>query len=419
MKLKTYQAETMSKALELVKHELGEDALIVATRSFKKKSPLGVFGPNVVEITARKVTSNDGVKRFTEGKNRQVTENRVKGGRLGHLYGQNKVDHFEQSQPRVPQSKIKPSRLDPSERIKPSRSENSSQNNIKHEISDLKQMVSELVRQQRKAKHSEMPEQLFETYLNLIEQEVADELAKELLADVQDALTGNELNNESLVGRKLLDIVERTIDTSGPISCNVNGSARTVALIGPTGVGKTTTIAKLAANFKLRQNKKVGLITMDTYRIGAVDQLRMYAQIIDVELKVVLTPEELQLAVDDFSDMDIIFIDTAGRSPQDDVKIKELQTFLDKISPDEVHLVLSTIGNQANMLRAAERFGCLGVDRVIFTKLDEAISCGIVFSVLKKVGASLSYVTTGQAVPDDIEVGNSRVLAQKLVLCQN
>jgi len=401
----------MSKALELVKHALGEDALIVATRSFKKKSPLGVFGPNVVEITARKVTPNDETKRFPKGK--------AKGGRLAHLYGQNNSDNVEQPQSRQHQPSNERVRLDHSDRVKPNRVENSSHNNIKHEISDLKQMVSELVSEQRKAKHSEMPDQLFDTYLNLIQQEVADELAKELLADVQDALTGNELNNQNIVGRKLLDIVERTIETSGPISCNVNGTARTVALIGPTGVGKTTTIAKLAANFKLKQNKKVGLITMDTYRIGAVDQLRMYAQIIDVELKVVLTPDELQVAVDEFSDMDIIFIDTAGRSPQDDVKIKELQTFLDKINPDEVHLVLSTIGNQANMLRAAERFGVLGVERVIFTKLDEAISCGIVFSVLKKVGASLSYITTGQAVPDDIEVGNSRMLAQKLVMCQN
>jgi flagellar biosynthesis protein FlhF len=401
----------MSKALELVKHALGEDALIVATRSFKKKSPLGVFGPNVVEITARKVTPNDETKRFAKGK--------AKGGRLAHLYGQKNSDNVEQPQSRQHQPSNERVRLDHSDRVKPNRVENSSHNNIKHEISDLKQMVSELVSEQRKAKHSEMPDQLFDTYLNLIQQEVADELAKELLADVQDALTGNELNNQNIVGRKLLDIVERTIETSGPISCNVNGTARTVALIGPTGVGKTTTIAKLAANFKLKQNKKVGLITMDTYRIGAVDQLRMYAQIIDVELKVVLTPDELQVAVDEFSDMDIIFIDTAGRSPQDDVKIKELQTFLDKINPDEVHLVLSTIGNQANMLRAAERFGVLGVERVIFTKLDEAISCGIVFSVLKKVGASLSYITTGQAVPDDIEVGNSRMLAQKLVMCQN
>jgi flagellar biosynthesis protein FlhF len=205
------------------------------------------------------------------------------------------------------------------------------------------------------------------------------------------------------------------VNTAGPVCENITGRARTVALIGPTGVGKTTTIAKLAANFKLRQNKKVGLITIDTYRIGAVDQLRTYAQIIDVPLRVVVTPNDLAEAIEMMSDMDVILIDTAGRSQTDKLKIRELQTFLDAAAPDEVHLVLSTTTHHAHMLSAAEEFSKLGVDRIILTKLDEAIGFGVVLSVLRNLDASLSYITTGQDVPDDIEVGSGRELARKLL----
>ena len=141
----------------------------------------------------------------------------------------------------------------------------------------------------------------------------------------------------------------------------------------------------------------------------------MYAQIIDVPLKVVLTPQELHEAIAMMDDMDIIFIDTAGRSQNDDLKIQELQTFLSLVNPDEVHLVLSTTGNQSHLITAAEKFRKVGVDRVIFTKLDEAISLGVVFSVLRKIDASLSYVTTGQDVPADIEVGSGCKLVKRLL----
>jgi len=260
-----------------------------------------------------------------------------------------------------------------------------------------------------------MPEQLFDLYLDLIQKEVADEIAREMIVQVQKEMTGNQLLNANLVRKRFIDIIDHMITATGPIQLNPDHTARVVALIGPTGVGKTTTIAKLAANLKLRQNKKVGLITIDTYRIGAVDQLRMYAQIIDVPLKVVLTPAELKEAVAVLADMDVILLDTAGRSQNDDLKIQELKTFLDAAAPHEIHLVLSGTSHQSNMLSAAERFKPLGVDRLILTKLDEAIGFGVVLSVMRKVNASLSYVTTGQDVPDDIEVGNGRKLAQMLL----
>ena len=187
----------------------------------------------------------------------------------------------------------------------------------------------------------------------MIQHEVADEIAREMITHVQRDMTGNQIMSADLVRQKLVKVMDDMISTAGPISHNLNGRARVVTLIGPTGVGKTTSIAKIAANLKLRSGKKVGLITIDTYRIGAIDQLRMYAQIIDVPLKVVLTPSELRDTVESMRDsVDVILIDTAGRSQNDELKIKELKTFIDAAEPDEVHLVLA---GTANHSRSEER----------------------------------------------------------------
>lgn len=395
----TFRAATMPQALAKVKREIGTNAVIVHTRTLRQGGFLGVGKRNFVEIIARKGQD-------VAPKRRRPPQ----AGRLRRAYNPQTVS--ETAAPNNSAMNRLKSSYSPTVMVeKPSRLDDE----LKGEIANIKGLIENLVKEQRQLQSPSMPEKLFDVYLNLIQQEVADELARELIGHVQKELNGSQMENPPLICRKLSEIMETTIETAGPIACNINGSPRTVALIGPTGVGKTTTIAKLAANFKLKQNKKVGLITIDTYRIGAVDQLRMYAQIIDVPLKVVLTPQELREAVAIMNDMDIIFIDTAGRSQNDDIKIKELRTFLKAANPDEVHLVLSTTSRQSHLVNAAEKFKKVGVDRVIFTKLDEAINFGVVFSVLKKIDASLSYVTTGQDVPADIEVGNGSKLAKMLL----
>ena len=188
-----------------------------------------------------------------------------------------------------------------------------------------------------------------------------------------------------------------------------------VALIGPTGVGKTTTIAKFAANLKLREKQAVGLITLDTYRIAAVDQLKRYADIIGTPLRVVSGAEDLRDAVRSMADMEFVLIDTAGRSPNDALKLNELRTVLDAAQPDEVHLVLSTTASQECVELAITEFGEVRVDKIIFTKLDEAAHLGIVLNVVRKVNKGLSYITTGQDVPDDIEVGRGKRLAELIL----
>jgi flagellar biosynthesis protein FlhF len=396
MKLKTFRSDSMANALALVKKELGPNAVILHTRSYRQGGFLGWNRRSVVEITARP----------HEASARTVRRDASQAGRLRRTYG------LEQPAPATPPAKstrIAPPAPDPIAADDPLSSE------LKKEIGNVRCLVENLVKEQRRLHAPQMPEQLFEMYLHMIQREVADEVARELIELTQRELTGNQMLSAHVVRRRLVEVMDQILSTAGPVSPNLDGSPRVVALIGPTGVGKTTTIAKLAASFKLHRKKRVGLITIDTYRIGAVDQLRMYARIIDVPLQVVLTPEELVEAIRAMHDMDYILIDTAGRSQNDDLKMKELKAFLDAAAPDETHLVLSTTGHQSHMISAAEKFKSLGVTRLILTKLDEAVSFGVVLSVLKKIDASVSYVTTGQDVPDDIEVGDGKKLARMVL----
>jgi len=387
----------MPQALALVKRELGTNAVIVHTRTFKRGGILGFGQRSLVEITARTNESNEIA----------LGQRRVKTERLRRLYAAAQTGRINVDLPKQAPLPLTAPR---------SAQAGVTTDEIKNEIGGIRTLVESMVKEQRKLHAPQMPERLFDIYLDLIQREVADNIAHELIERAQENMTGNQMSSIDVVRQKLVQVMEGMINTTGPIEHNLDGSGRIVALIGPTGVGKTTTIAKLAANFKLRQNKKVGLITIDTYRIGAVDQLRMYAEIINVPLKIALTPAELTEAIALMkNEMDYIFIDTAGRCQNDELKLRELQTFLTAANPHEVHLVLSTTNHHSNMLSAAERFKELGVDHIILTKLDEAISFGVVLSVLRKIDASLSYITTGQDVPEDIEVCDRRKMAMKLL----
>ncbi|MEO0476930.1 MAG: flagellar biosynthesis protein FlhF [Planctomycetota bacterium] len=292
------------------------------------------------------------------------------------------------------------------------------------ELSAMKQMMVKMMRQQKAAlPHAdespcdttpELPDPLVAHYLKLIEQEVAEELAEEIVTKVSQSLSEQAIGNENAVRRAVHDEIARRLPVeggTGKLEQPEDGRPCTIALIGPTGVGKTTTIAKLAATFKLKQGKKVGLITMDTYRIAAVEQLRTYAGIIGLPLKVVNTAEQLTEAIASYRDLDAILIDTAGRSQKASDKLGELKQVLAAANPHETHLVLSSTVSQKVLLQTIDRFSAVDADRIIFTKLDEAVTGGVLLNVARRVGKKVSYITTGQEVPHEIEPGDSDRLA--------
>jgi flagellar biosynthesis protein FlhF len=209
-------------------------------------------------------------------------------------------------------------------------------------------------------------------------------------------------------------MVEADLRCGGPIAVTP-GRRKVVALVGPTGVGKTTTIAKLAANFRLRDGIRMGLVTVDTYRIAAVEQLRTYAEIIDLPMKVVTGPNEMSRALAELRGMDLVLIDTAGRSPKDEPRIQELRQLLEEAEVDETHLVLSLTASTRSLEAGVEKFAAAGVTSLILTKLDEALGMGGLLSIARKVPLPISYVTTGQDVPDDIETASARRLSRLIL----
>jgi flagellar biosynthesis protein FlhF len=208
--------------------------------------------------------------------------------------------------------------------------------------------------------------------------------------------------------------LEQEICVSGPI--RVGGAApKIVAFVGSTGVGKTTSIAKLAAHYALQQKCSVGLITVDTFRIAAVEQLRSYAEIMDLPLEVVSSPREMREAVDRLSDCDLILLDTAGRSPRDEIRVAELRLMLAEAGASEIILVLSATAGLESCQSAAASFSRIGATSLLLTKIDEAISLDHLLPLFCNPHLPLSYVTDGQNVPDDIRAAIPRELAQRIL----
>lgn len=382
MRTRTFRGRTMAEALDQLKRHFGRDAVILSTRTLTRGGLLGLGRKPHVEITG--AHGGSGLPRLRR--------------RTTLAGGSGSSDNAEGAAGSVPLiSKAGCSQ---------------SSDAVLTEIGTLKSLVHDLVREARRSREGGIPEALFDTYLALVQNEVGEKIARDLVSRAQAELTSAQLGDPKVVSAHLAAAVESMLPTAGPIRLQPVGKPTIIALIGPTGVGKTTTIAKLAANYSLREHRKVGLITIDTYRIAAVEQLKTYADIIDVPLEVVMSPDQLRDAVARMADRDAIFIDTAGRSQRDTIKIRELNGYFAAVRPNEIHLVLSATCSREVLTETVQRFSEVGVDRVIFTKLDEAIGFGVILACLDKASAQLSYVTTGQDVPDDIAVGEGKTLAK-------
>ncbi|MCH8969521.1 MAG: flagellar biosynthesis protein FlhF [Planctomycetes bacterium] len=386
MKPRIYQADTMAGALAKVKRDLGQRAVILRTRTVKSGGLFGVGARNRVEITA-----GEEMPYLPAQPTGEVAPARSAVAAPIPARVTGPIAEAPVPQPPVPAA-------------------------FQRELQDIKSLVQRLVQTQSRDSLSHLHPQLHQAYTRLIQNEVAEELAADFIGRINDRQTDGRPLDPATINEFLVQQFARVMAPGAPIQLTrKQGRATVVALVGATGVGKTTTIAKLAAQFRLKQGCRVGLVTIDTYRIAATEQLRTYAEIIDAPLEVVLTPQDMKPALERLRDCDIVLIDTAGRSQFDREKLNELGEFLSAAEPDETHLVLSATSSHAVLMKAMEEFSSLKIDRVIFTKLDEAVGIGTLLAVCRKLDAKLSYVTTGQDVPSDIEESDGRKLAEMIV----
>jgi flagellar biosynthesis protein FlhF len=400
MNVQTYRAATMREALDVVRRELGGDAIVLSTRQvpIKRRFPWQRtrFEAEVVaglaEQTAPLRSSADriaqGVSEQSAMTGRDLSRENLADAERRDSMRADQDDSMEMNEAGLP---VLPADASRSEAIE----------------SLIAQLSCHAGRD-----GNEIPDELFHIYAELIDAEVAEDDARSLIFQLRSSTDG-EVDLQAAASH-LAALVEREIRCSGGISLSP-GMRRVVALVGPTGVGKTTSIAKLAANFKLRDRVQVGLVTVDTYRVAAVEQLRTYAEIIDLPMHVVSTAREMRHALEELSKLDLVLIDTAGRSPRDELKIHELKSLLAEAGVDEVHLVLSAASSMRSLERAAQRFGTVSPTAVLLTKLDEVGGLGSLYSAARRVNLPISYFTTGQDVPDDIEAASSK-RATRLIL---
>jgi flagellar biosynthesis protein FlhF len=380
MKIKKYVGADFQEAIKKAKKEMGQDAIILHTRHIKKGGFLGLFARSQVEIT---VTMDESL---------QVERDRLRTVKSARESATDtSTVETEMNFARQPAELVQ-------------------------EMLQMKEIMAEI-----KSKMNEMgniqciSDRVQDFYHRLLENNVDAQIALKIAASVETRLPGHKTADpawvEEMCQKTLQDYI-REIQKPSPLP---DKKGVTLVLVGPTGVGKTTTIAKLAANLVFMENKQVAMITLDTYRISAAEQLRTYAEIIGVPLKVVFNEADLEEAIHQFKDKDFIFIDTAGRSPLNEVHMEELRQLIDIAQPDLTVLVLSVTTSTRELMEIYEKFGDMHIDRLIFTKLDETRHYGQILNAMDEIGLPVAYFTTGQNVPDDIEIPDPMRFAQMLV----
>lgn len=413
MLVKVFEAPDMSSALKLVKAALGPDALILSTRTVRK-GPLGVFGGPLLEVTAA-VETKPGTAVKGRAPNPQIQAPPaapavVKPTPPAATEARALPEEELQYQDLWKSRKV----IDPLEdEVRELKKQLAGQNldSVRGEMNELKALVKELAqRNQEPAAFVSQP-LAAEPEFGLLNAELLrcgleGPAAERIVRAARESLSPAQLQNPAVLLAFVRQAVASLVAVTGSLFAGRQGQQR-LALVGPTGVGKTTTLAKLAADYLMHYGSRVAMVTIDTYRIAAVEQLKVYGGIMDVPVEVVFSPQQLREAFARHSDKDLILIDTSGRSPRDAESIRELGTFLDPALGVETHLVLAAITRDGEMRETVRRFGRLAPQSLIFTKIDECDQCGALVNLPVSQNLPLSYLTNGQRVPEDLAVATA------------
>lgn len=402
MIIKKFQAETEKEAILMAKDELGKDAIVTNIKTIKPKGIYKFFRPSKVEITAAvDDTVNYEEDSLLSSFQKLITENSNK-------QAETQKDRVLDKQTDKAESLFVDVKSTYSSEIE-KRLDNL-QNLIENQIKPTEDKKTS-TNEEEKVNENEYIKLIYkQLLLNEVEEKFANQIINEIEATLQ---------NSSSVDNVLTSVYQKIVLKLGQPETIELGEKKPkfVFFIGPTGVGKTTTIAKIASGFKMNKNTKMALVTSDTYRIAAVEQLRIYANILGVPLKVIYSAEEMSQSKEEFEDYDIVLIDTAGRSHKNTEQKDDLEALLSTIddSMKEIYLVLSATTKYKDLIRITETYSTIADYRIIFTKLDETICMGNILNVKMMTGAPLSYAAWGQNVPNDIGRLDSQFVAKKLL----
>ena len=429
VRLKTFRAYSINEAIEAVREDLGPNAVILHTRTLTKRSGLfGLFRRTIAEVIASDAAESAPAPRpmgsaaasrayaATQPNEETLDLDRVRTKRLAQAMNEREE---RRSEPPTVEA-ARPTPTAPTRYVLGANGDLrvESPPNVMSgddELDAIQATVGRVIEADAlpSVGSSTNGDGLAAAYASLIAQELARELADGVVDDLSESLSTEALAEPTVVREALLERVAALVPTAEATSTPeaTDGRPWTMAFVGPTGVGKTTTLAKVASMLALTEGRKVGLVTADTYRVAAVDQLKTYADILSAPIAIANGPAEMAAAMRTLADCDVILVDTPGRSQNDVESIVALRSIIDAANPHEIHLVLSATSSERVLLRTAEAFADLRPDRIVLTKLDEAISFGMLLSVVRRIGRRLSWVTTGQEVPADLEVATGRRIA--------
>lgn len=401
MIIKKYEGATENEAIMKAKEELGGGAIIMNIKTTRPRGIFRMFRKTVVEVTAAiedRVTASAGTEETREEKVQKAAK---------------VIEDTLRKQKQVQEKEQK-----------------SAPSAIEKKLDDLADMLEkQMVSEKKEEAEEEKKEGADEVenansrnkkirdllYNQFIANEVKEEYAHMLVEDVE-----NIPEKEEALDAILAKVYQRIVLKLGqPMGIELKNQKkpRVCFFVGSTGVGKTTTIAKIASIFKLEKKAKVALITSDTYRIAAVEQLKTYANILSVPIRVVYSAAEMKKTLNDYASYDLILVDTAGRSHKNKKQCDELSELLNSVDAEsrEVYLVLSATTKYKDLKQVVAIYKDMADYRIVFTKLDETSCYGNLLNVRMDTGAPLSYVTCGQVVPDDLGMLNAQTIAKQLL----
>lgn len=430
MRVKRYVGETAQEAMHKVRQDLGRDAIILNTRKIRKKGLAGIFSKPLIEVVATidsEITSKPVKTTRDKAAINEYKKNIEQEYEAASFISELNATLNQSKQATQPitssfnlevndditfnvQQPIQPLKKDISEVTNTELIENYNP----AQIDELKDMISKVYDAVKLDYESSKLSEVSKAFLEKLERNEVDKvILNDLKEDLIERLSIEEQQDLNAVREVVYDILNSYIKDPEPFSDN--SGRRVIVFIGPTGVGKTTTLAKLAANLVLNEKKKVGLITSDTYRIAAVEQLKTYSEIIGIPLSAIYSSAEISSAINSYKDKDIILIDTAGRSHKDQYQLMELKSLLKFNTNFEIYLVISATTKFSDCIEIIKSYSFLDDYKLLFTKLDETSTIGVLLNVAYITKKAISYITTGQSVPDDIEIADKEKIINSLI----